>query len=30
MAVDDLESPEETLWWLSQPGIHESIAAADA
>lgn len=28
MSVDDLESLEETLFWQSQPGIHEDIAAA--
>jgi len=29
MAVEDLESMEETLFWMSQPGIHESIAEAE-
>lgn len=29
MSVDDLESLHETLFWLSQPGIHESIAQAE-
>ncbi|MGL5857919.1 MAG: type II toxin-antitoxin system Phd/YefM family antitoxin [Angustibacter sp.] len=28
MAAEDLESLHETLFWLSQPDIHESIAAA--
>jgi prevent-host-death family protein len=28
MAVDDLESLHETLFWLSQPGVGEDIAAA--
>jgi prevent-host-death family protein len=28
MAVDDYESLQETLFWLSQPGVYESIAAA--
>ena len=27
-AADDLESLEETLYWLLQPGIHEDIAEA--
>jgi prevent-host-death family protein len=30
MASDDLDSLQETLFWLSQPGIHEDIAAARA
>lgn len=25
MAEEDLESLHETIFWLSQPGIHESI-----
>lgn len=29
MSVDDLESLRETVYWLSQPGIHDDIAAAD-
>ena len=29
MSADDLESLHETLNWLSQPGIAESIAAAE-
>ncbi len=29
MSADDLESLHETLYWLSQPGIRESIAAAE-
>lgn len=29
MAADDLESLHETVYWLSKPGIHESIAAAE-
>lgn len=28
MAADDLESLQETLFWLSQPGIRESVAEA--
>lgn len=28
MAVDDYESLQETVFWLSQPGVYESIAAA--
>lgn len=28
MAADDLESLQETLFWLSQPGIREDIDAA--
>ena len=28
MSADDLESLHETLYWLSQPGIRESIAEA--
>lgn len=28
MTVDDLESLEETLFWLSQPGIREDLAEA--
>ncbi len=30
MAAEDLESLQETVYWLSRPGIHESIAEADA
>jgi antitoxin YefM len=30
MAADDLESLQETVYWLSQPGIRESVAEADA
>jgi antitoxin YefM len=30
MAADDLESLKETVYWLSQPGIRESVAEADA
>lgn len=30
VGVDEWESIQETLYWLSQPGIHESIAEADA
>lgn len=30
MSADDLESLEETLFWLSQPGIARSIADASA
>jgi antitoxin YefM len=29
MAVDDLESLQETLFWLSQPGIREDLAEAE-
>lgn len=29
MAADDLESLHETLYWLSKPGIRESIAEAE-
>ncbi len=29
MAADDLESLQETLFWLSKPGIVESVAAAE-
>lgn len=29
MAADDLESLHETLYWLSKPGIRESLAAAE-
>jgi antitoxin YefM len=28
MAVDDLESLQETLFWLSQPGIRDDLAEA--
>ncbi|MEO6500926.1 MAG: type II toxin-antitoxin system Phd/YefM family antitoxin [Jatrophihabitantaceae bacterium] len=28
MSADDLESLHETLYWLSKPGIRESIAQA--
>ena len=28
MAADDLDSLHETLFWLSQPGLREDIAAA--
>lgn len=28
MSVDDLESLQETLFWLSQPGIHEDLAVS--
>ncbi|MBV9822162.1 MAG: type II toxin-antitoxin system Phd/YefM family antitoxin [Actinobacteria bacterium] len=30
MAADDLESLQETLYWLSRPGIRETIAEAEA
>lgn len=30
MSPDDLESMQETIFWLSQPGIHEDIAEARA
>ncbi|HEX8093350.1 type II toxin-antitoxin system Phd/YefM family antitoxin [Jatrophihabitans sp.] len=29
MSADDLESLRETLYWLSRPGIRESIAQAE-
>jgi len=29
MAAEDLESLHETLFWLSQPGIRDSIAEAE-
>lgn len=28
LSADDLESLQETIYWLSQPGIHEDIEAA--
>jgi len=30
VAAEDLESLQETVHWLSQPGIRESVAEADA
>ncbi len=30
MAAEDLESLQETLYWLSRPGIRESIVEAEA
>jgi len=30
IGADEWESIQETLFWLSQPGIHESIAEAQA
>lgn len=30
MAADDLESLRETVYWLSKPGIRDTIAEADA
>ena len=30
VAAEDLESLQETLYWLSQPGIRESITEAEA
>lgn len=30
MAADDLESLQETLYWLSQPGVDESVATAES
>jgi antitoxin YefM len=30
VAAEDLESLQETVYWLSQPGIRESIAEAEA
>lgn len=29
MAADDLESLHETLYWLSAPGIRDTITAAE-
>jgi antitoxin YefM len=29
VSADEWESLQETLFWLSQPGIHESLAAAE-
>ncbi len=29
IAVDDLESLQETLFWLSQPGIRDDLAEAE-
>jgi PHD/YefM family antitoxin component YafN of YafNO toxin-antitoxin module len=29
MSIDDLESLHETRYWLSVPGIRESVAAAE-
>jgi antitoxin YefM len=30
MSADDLESLQETVFWLSQPGVREDVASADA
>jgi antitoxin YefM len=30
IGADEWESIQETLYWLSQPGIRESLAAAEA
>ena len=30
MSADDLESLQETVFWLSQPGIRDTIAAAES
>jgi antitoxin YefM len=30
ISADELESLRETLFWLSQPGIHEDLAEAEA
>jgi len=30
LSADEWESLQETLFWLSQPGIHESLAEAEA
>lgn len=30
ISSDEWESLQETLFWLSQPGIHESLAEAEA
>lgn len=29
VSADEWESLQETLFWLSQPGIHESLAEAE-
>jgi antitoxin YefM len=29
MSADDLESLQETVYWLSQPGIRDTIVAAE-
>lgn len=30
ISIEDLESMEETLYWQSQPGIHDDISASRA
>jgi antitoxin YefM len=30
VAAEDLESLQETVYWLSQPGVRESVAEAEA
>ncbi len=30
VSADEWQSLQETLFWLSQPGIHESLAEAEA
>ena len=30
VSADEWESMQETLFWLSQPGIHEELAEAEA
>ncbi len=30
VSADEWESMQETLFWLSQPGIHEDLAEAEA
>jgi antitoxin YefM len=30
VAAEDLESLQETVYWLSQPGLRDSIAEAEA
>ncbi|MGH3275002.1 MAG: type II toxin-antitoxin system Phd/YefM family antitoxin [Streptosporangiaceae bacterium] len=30
VSADEWESLQETMFWLSQPGIHESLAEAEA
>lgn len=30
VSADEWESLQETLFWLSQPGIHESLAEAES
>jgi antitoxin YefM len=30
LAAEDFESLQETIFWLSQPGIHDSLLESDA